>query len=145
MAWSFIYNYPSQHPKRQFDRFDRFCKAHGRDLQTLTDIFRPNYLIRSNRPHLVASDAMRPIVMQFDGAYRRCSHVANASEAAPPTASSLFRGHPFAPFDFQREVFYQRSIAGNTVTVKRTVLSRGMGQTDKRTDGRIAASLNTPD
>jgi len=44
-------------------------------------------------------------------------------------------------FDFHRGIFYQSSIV--TVALKCTVLgSGGMGQTDRQTDGRIAAVLN---
>ena len=50
---------------------------------------------------------------EFDGAYRRYSHLANASEAEPITASLLFQPLPGllkSEFDFQHGVSYSCSV-----------------------------------
>jgi len=77
------------------------------------------------------------------GAYQWCSHLANASEAAP--ASLTFRTAMLTDsgFDFKHVVSYWWSLT--TISLKCTVVEPGNGtdrQTDRRTDGRIAASLN---
>jgi len=57
------------------------------------------------------------------GAYRRCSHLANAAEAAPETAS-LTR-----EFDFQHGVSFSVIVA-----LKCTVSARDNEQTDRQTE-----------
>jgi len=53
----------SQHPERQHNRFNRFCRAHGRDQQTdrQTDRLTTLYSVCSNRVNL-DSAAMRPMI-----------------------------------------------------------------------------------
>jgi len=62
-------------------------------------------------------EAMRPLTeIRQSGPYRQCNHLANTSEAAPATASLLFRLFPVAltsGIDFQHGVSYYCSIVTN--------------------------------